>query len=324
MGVRMEKKPIIIAHRGASGYLPEHTIACKAMAYAMGPDFIEQDVVLTRDGRPIVVHDRFLDTVSNVARLFPARKREDGRYYAVDFTLKEIKGLGVHERVDRATGRAVYPDRFPENAATRFEIPTLEEEIELIQGLNKSTGKDIGIYTELKAPAFHAREGKHIEETVLDVLSRYGYSGKDSNCYIQCFEPASIVFMREKLKSGLKMIQLIGDNSWEDTPGVDYNRMLTPEGLDEVTRYADGIGPWMNQIAADQKGKEPQMTRLVEWAHERSLCVHPYTFRYDSIPSYGKSFDDLLDIFFEKAGVDGIFTDFPDKAVAFLQKAGYR
>jgi glycerophosphoryl diester phosphodiesterase len=320
----METRPIIIAHRGASGYLPEHTIACKAMAHAMDPDFLEQDVVLTLDGRPIVVHDRFLDTVSNVVELFPEKKRKDGRFYAIDFTLEEVKTLRLHERIDLATGRAAFPERFPEHAATLFEIPTLEEEIELIQGLNKSRGRNVGIYTELKAPAFHAREGKRIEETVLDVLGRYGYTGRDSNCYIQCFEPASIIHMREKLKSDLKMIQLIGDESWDDTPGVDYRLMTEPEGLDGVARYADGIGPWMNQIVPDRKGKDPRITELVKRAHERGLCVHPYTFRLDSLPSYAKSFDELLDLFFIKAGVDGIFTDFPDRAAAFLKNAGLR
>jgi glycerophosphoryl diester phosphodiesterase len=320
----MGTKPIIIAHRGASGYLPEHTVASKAMAHAMDPDFLEQDVVLTRDGRPIVVHDRFLDTVSNVAELFPRKKRKDGRFYAIDFTLEEVKTLRLHERIELETGRAAFSGRFPEHASTPFEIPTLEEEIELIQGLNKSREKNVGIYTELKAPAFHAREGKQIEETVLDVLRRYGYTGRDSNCFIQCFEPASIIHMREELKSDLKMIQLIGDESWDDTPGVDYHLMTGPDGLDEVARYADGIGPWMNQIVPDREGEAPKITDLVKRAHDRGLCVHPYTFRLDSLPSYAKSFDELLDIFFLKAGVDGIFTDFPDKGAAFLKGAGLR
>jgi glycerophosphoryl diester phosphodiesterase len=316
----MNKKKIIIAHRGASGYLPEHTIACKAMAHAMGPDFLEQDVVLTKDGRPIVVHDIFLDTVSNVAALFPGRKRKDGRFYAIDFTLEEIRELSLHERIDLDTGRAVYPGRFPEKSMTRFEIPLLEEEIELIQGLNRSTGRDIGLYTELKGPAFHTREGKRIEETVLDVLAQYGYTKRDSNCYIQCFEPASIIHMREKLKCDLKMVQLIGDNSWEDTPGVDYAQMLTPSGLDKVSSYADAIGPWLNQIAEDQGNGGYTFTGLVGQSHDRNMECHPYTFRADSLPSYAKSFEELLDIFLTKAGVDGIFTDFPDKAVEFVKK----
>lgn len=320
----MNKRKIIIAHRGACGYLPEHTLAGKAMAYAMDPDFLEQDVVLTRDNRPIVVHDIFLDTVSDVAQRFPQRKRKDGRYYAIDFTLKEIKELSLHERIDIGTGKAVYPGRFPEKAVTHFEIPLLEEEVELILGLNKSTGRDIGVYTELKAPAFHNREGKKIEDIVLDALKQYGYASKDSNCYIQCFEPASIIYMREKLKSDLKMVQLIGDNSWEDSPGVDYDRMMTPPGLDEVARYADGIGPWMDQIVANENRNKPRFTGLVELSHARNMDVHPYTFRYDSLPPYAESFDDLLDIFFLKAGVDGIFTDFPDKARDFLKKKGFR
>jgi glycerophosphoryl diester phosphodiesterase len=320
----MKKKRLIIAHRGASGYLPEHSIACKAMAHSMEPDFLEQDVVLTKDDRPIVIHDIYLDTISNVAELFPGKARRDGRYYAIDFTLKEIKELKLHERIDLKTGEAVYPGRFPLKAITRFHIPTLEEEIELILGLNKSTGRDIGLYTELKGPAFHAGEGKKIEETVLDRLKQYGFAGRDSNCYIQCFEPASIIYMRNTLKCGLKMVQLIGDDSWEDTPGVDYAHMMTPQGLDEVSGYADAIGPWMDQIIPNRTDGPDNITGLVEMSHERGMDVHPYTFRSDSLPCYTGSFDELLDVFFQKAGVDGIFTDFPDKVVAYLKKNGCR
>ncbi len=321
---KMRKKPIIIAHRGASGYLPEHTLPAKAMAHAMGPDFIEQDVVITKDDRAIVVHDRFLETVSDVTKKFIERKRIDGRYYAVDFTLDEIKHLRLHERVDRKSGEPVYPKRFPLDAITPFEIPTLEEEIELIQGLNRSRGVDIGIYVEIKAPAFHRLEGKRIEEIVLDILDRYGYNSTESNCYIQCFEPESLVYMRREMGCGLKMIQLIGDNTWEETPGVDYYQMITREGLDEVASYANAIGPSVYPVIADMgMGKEPRVTEFVDWAHERDLDVHAFTFRADALPSYVDSFDKLLDLIFRRAQVDGIFTDFPDYAVEHLKKAGY-
>lgn len=314
-------KKIIIAHRGASGYLPEHTLACKAMAYAMEPDYIEQDIVLTKDDRAIVIHDRFLDTVSNVAELYPDKKRDDGRYYAIDFTLKEIQTLRIHERVHPGTHDPIYPNRFPETAITSFQIPTFEEEIEMIQGLNKSSGKNIGIYPELKGPAFHKREGKKIEEVVLGVLMKYGYTGRDSNCCVQCFEPDSIKYMRETLKSDLKMVQLVGDNTWEESPGVDYHHMLTPDGLDDVARYADAIGPWIGHIVCDMgKEQDPRITSLVKLAHERNLGIHAFTFRSDSMPMYAHSFDDMLDIFYIKMGIDGIFTDFPDKVADFLKR----
>jgi glycerophosphoryl diester phosphodiesterase len=317
----MNKKPIVLAHRGACGYIPEHTLAGKAMACAMGADFVELDAILTKDDRAIVFHDHYLDAMTDVADLFPGKKRKDGRHYAVDFTLKEIKELSLHERLDLNTGKPVYPNRFPVPSSIHFEIPTLEEEIEFIHGLNKSMGRRVGIYLEPKGPAYHRREGKNVENAVLDIFKQFGYTGRDSNCYIQSFEPDSIRYMRHTLKSDLKMVQLIGDNTWEETPGVDYHRMLTPEGLDEVKRYADLIGPWMNQIAVEpKKGDEPEFTKLVEWAHERNMDVHPYTFRADVLPAYVKSFDELLEIFFLKMCVDGIFTDFPDRAVDFLKR----
>lgn len=134
------KKKIVIAHRGASGYLPEHTLQGVAMAYQMGADFIEPDCVLSKDNVPVVVHDTHIDTISDVAKKFPDRKRKDGRYYAIDFTVAELKTLAVSERFDPASGKPVYPKRFP-LGVPGFTIPTLAEEIELVQGLNKSTGR---------------------------------------------------------------------------------------------------------------------------------------------------------------------------------------
>ncbi len=321
----MNKKPVVIAHRGACGYLPEHTLEGKAAAFGMGADFVELDAILTKDNRPIVMHDHYLDALTNVADIFPDRKRKDGRHYAIDFTLEEIRRLSLHERINLATGMAEYPGRFPAGSGTRFRIPALEEELDLIRGLNKSMGKNVGIYIEPKGPAYHRGEGKRIEDPVLGVLRDFGYTDKGSNCYIQSFEPESIRYMQETLKSRLFMVQLIGDTAWEETPGVDYHAMMTPGGMDEVARYADGIGPWMNQVAADNNdGSAPAFSSLVDMAHERKLEVNPYTFRADALPSYVKNFDDLLDMFFVKIGVDGIFTDFPDRAVDFLKRTGMR
>lgn len=132
MGI-LEKR-IVIAHRAASGYLPEHTLEAVALAYGMGADFIEQDLVLTKDGVPLVLHDIHLDTTTDVRKKFPDRARIDGRWYAIDFTLEEIKSLKVHERIDPKKDMAVFPSRFPVGHA-KFEIPTFVEEIELIQGI---------------------------------------------------------------------------------------------------------------------------------------------------------------------------------------------
>ena len=173
-GVVQETRPIVIAHRGASGYLPEHTIAAAAMGYALGADFIEPDVVLSKDGAPVVLHDIHLDTVTNVRDVFPDRAHADGRYYAIDFTLEEIKRLRVNSRIDPRTGKPVYPNRYPAGKGD-FQVPTLAEEIELVQGLNHSTGRNVGIYPEIKQPAWHQQQGQDITKIVLTVLSRNGY-----------------------------------------------------------------------------------------------------------------------------------------------------
>ena len=320
----MNNKPIVIAHRGACGYLPEHTFPAKAMAHAMGADFIEQDVVLTRDDRVVVIHDRYLDTTTDVAERYPERRRDDGRYYAIDFTLKEIKSLRVRERFDPETGLPAYPTRFPFDAGVPFEVPTLEEEIEFIQGMNRSTGREAGIYVELKGPAFHRHEGKKIEEIVIDILARYGYASADAKCYIQCFEPESLRYMRETMRCDCRMVQLIGDNSWPETPGVDYHGMMTPQGIEVVAEYAQAIGPWTGHVVKDNDAGAGVVTDLVSRAHRNGLAVHVFTLRADALPSYAKDFDALMNMFFITAGVDGAFTDFPDKTLRYLQERGLR
>lgn len=309
---------IVVAHRGACGYLPEHTLPAKAMAHAMGADYIEQDVVLTKDDVPIVLHDHYLDTISDVARKFPGRTRKDGRYYAIDFTLDEVRSLRASERFDRKTGKAVFPQRFP-GRASHFAIPTLAEEIELIQGLNKSTGRNAGIYPEIKNPSFHRKEGKDISKIVLGVLKKYGYETKDDKCFLQCFDAEELRRIREDLGCRLNLVQLVAENDWNEAP-TDYDKMKTREGIRKVAEYADGLGPWMPQLVTGvNRDGSPRMTGLLAWAHEQGLKVHPYTFRADAMPDYATSFDDLLRIFYYRAGVDGVFTDFPDKAVTFLR-----
>jgi glycerophosphoryl diester phosphodiesterase len=147
-------EPIVIAHRGASGYLPEHTLEAVAAAHAQGADYIEQDVVLSKDLVPVVLHDVEVDAVTDVARKFADRKRPDGRYYAIDFTLAELKALEVNERVDVRSGRPAIPGRFPLGKGT-FRIPTLDEELDLIAGMNASTGRRAGVYLEIKSPSWH-------------------------------------------------------------------------------------------------------------------------------------------------------------------------
>jgi len=206
--MRLKNTKIIIAHRGASGYLPEHTLAAKAMAHAMNADFIEQDLVLSKDNIPIVIHDIYLDDVTDVSGIFPDKKRNDGRFYVIDFTFDELKKLAVFERFDPKTGKQIYPNRFPKGKGS-FRLHSLQEEIELIQGLNKSTGKNSGIYPEIKAPEFHKKEGKNISEIVLQILADYGYKTKKDKCILQCFDAKESIRIRKQLTSELFLVQLM-------------------------------------------------------------------------------------------------------------------
>jgi len=313
-----EPAKVVIAHRGASGYLPEHTAPAKAMAHAQGADYLEQDLVMTKDDRLLVLHDIHLDTVTDVARRFPERKRADGRFYAIDFTLEEIQSLNVSERFHAKTGKPVYPTRYPLNELA-FRLLSFEEEIELIQGLNKSTGREAGIYPEMKAPAFHAAEGKDIVAATLEVLNRYGYTQKDDKCYVQCFDPTALIRMRQELNCQLKMVQLIGENAWSEAK-TDYDAMKTAEGLNIIAGYADGIGPWIPQVLDSDKGTPTDLIRL---AKEQGLQVHPYTMRVDDLPKWAESFDDLAVKLLYEAGADGAFSDFPDLLVKIVRNRSF-
>jgi len=309
----------IIAHRGASGYLPEHTLAAKAMAYGLGADFIEQDVVLTRDNVPIVLHDIHLDTTTDVAERFAGRKREDGRYYAIDFSLAEIRTLRVHERVDQQTGKPAFAGRFPQGKSA-FGIATLSEEIELIQGLNRSTGRDVGIFPEIKAPEFHHAEGRDLARIVVDLLAAYGYREKSDKVIIQCFDWAETKRIRSELGYQGRLAQLLGENRWEISPATDYDVLKTPAGLAEIARVADGIGPWINQIVTGRAADGTfELTSLVADAKAAGLTVYPYTARADALPKWAGDMDDVLTAILLQAGADGVFTDFTDKAVEFLK-----
>lgn len=327
---------IVIAHRGASGYLPEHSMETKAMAYAMGVDYIEQDVVMTKDDKLVVLHDHYLDRVTNIADVYPDRKREDGRYYAIDFTLAEIETLDMTEAFNIKEGKksAVYSKRFP-LGKSHFQVHTLENEIELIQGLNASTGNNIGLYIEIKAPWLHRHEGKDISAAVLKVLKKYDYTNKSSRVYLQSFDANELKRIKNELMPkfdmDIKLVQLMAETSWGETKEyvggqlVDYNYdwMFKPDGMKKIAEYADGVGPWYPMIVSPESTQDKLLfTPLVTQAHKAGMQVHPYTFRLDEgqVPAYAKDFNDFLDIFYNKADVDGVFTDFPDRAVKFLKE----
>lgn len=309
-------RPIVIAHRGASGYLPEHTLPAKALAYAMGADYLEQDVVLTKDDVPVVLHDTQIDTVTDVAKRFPDRKREDGRHYAIDFTLAELKQLQFTERFNPRTGQQTYPARFPAWQSS-FSIVTLEEELQFIQGLNKSTGRKVGIYPEIKSPSWHQRQGHDVSRIVLDVLVRYGYRTKSDPVYVQCFDFGEVKRIRQNLGYQGRLILLLGDKLGADN--TDYAYFKTKAGLTEVAEVADGIGPSLSHVVTGRTKDTITITDLVRDAHALNLRVHPYTARADVLPAYAVSLEEMLKVFFCQAGVDGMFTDHPDLLAAFLR-----
>ncbi len=335
-GAELESRAdkIVIAHRGASAYLPEHTLEAKVLAYAMGADYIEQDVVMTKDDRLIVFHDLTLDRTTDVAARFPGRQRPDGHYYTVDFTLDEVRQLSVSEAFANTVTdpAAIFEQRFPPFKSS-FSIHTLEEEIELIQGLNKTMGREAGIYVELKSPWFFHSEGKDLAMAALNVLKQYSYQTKADKIYLQTFDFNELKRLHQELfpqlQMELKLVQLIAPNEWMETFELDVagdlvpydsNWMLTQQGLRELTQFADGIGPNLSMIInPDSSVENLVITPLVDQAHSEGLLVHPFTFRQERIPEYASDFDDLLNIFLNQAGVDGVFTDFPDLALRFLR-----
>lgn len=317
----------VIAHRGASGYLPDHTLAAKAMAHAMSPDYIEQDLVMTKDDHIVVLHDLYLDNISNVAALHPTRARQDGHFYVIDFTLNELKTLSISSPFKTIKGnlKAKYPNRFP-LFKSRFSIHTFAEEIELIQGLNQATGKNIGIYPEIKAPWFHRQHDKDISKAVLKVLKRYGYQARQDKVLLQSFDPTALKRINADLlpsmNMSIRLVQLIAETEWQETQmliggnwqNLNYDNMLTDSGLKEIATYAQGIGPWHGSMLTSlSKMQVNSAAKLVAKAQSLGLVVHPYTFRTDDLPNYVNSYKEWLVLYQRELKVNGIFTDFPDK-----------
>ena len=303
----MTPQPIVIAHRGASGYLPEHTLAAKALAHGLGADFLEQDVVATRDSQLVVLHDLYLDDVSDVARRFPGRNRADGRHYVVDFELAELRALTLYERRAPGTAAAKYPARFPAEVGL-FGVATLEEELRLVRGLNRSTGRDVGVYPEIKDPAWHRRHGIDLAKLLLAELRAFGYSSAEDAAFVQCFDSTELTRLVQELGCELRSIQLVG-------PEAEYAHLLTPAGLRGVASYAYGLGPRYSQLVEENGSRRPASAALTQLARDAGLRLHAYTFRRDDLPAYARTLEELLEFFALQVGVDGVFCDHPDVAV---------
>jgi glycerophosphoryl diester phosphodiesterase len=287
-------QPLVIAHRGAPGYLPEHTAAGYDLAIRMGADYIEPDLVFTKDGHLIVRHDHYLSDTTDVAKRpeFADRKtvkagREQADWFSEDFTLAEIKTL-----------RATQAFKSRNHAADgKFEILTFGEVIALAHERMSLQGRQIGIYPETKLPSYFASLGYDFESAVLDELSRVDWGRPGSPVFIQSFEDGILRSLRNKTE--LPLIMLL-----EKAEGVN---------MKDIATYANGIGP-SKALLAKADGSS---TGFIEAAHAAGLKVHPWTFRSDMLPDMFANAQAEFDFFFD-LGVDGVFTDFSNDARAAL------
>ena len=300
-------RPLVIAHRGASGHRPEHTLEAYRLAVEMGADFIEPDLVITKDGVLIARHENEIGATTDVGTKFPERKRTaliDGQsvtgWFAEDFTLAEIKTLRARERLG---SRSHAFDG-------QFAIPTLDEVIALAQRLGSERKREVGIYPETKHPTYFRELGLPLEEPLLVSLDRAGWNSPQAPVFIQSFETQNLRELRGT--TGVRLIQL-----------VTTSEQVTNQALKAIAEYADGIGPEKRLVQpVNRDGSLGEATDLVTRAHAASLLVHVWTLRSDTefLPAGyrgdpGEEFRRFRDL-----GVDGIFTDFPDVAVRVFGK----
>jgi glycerophosphoryl diester phosphodiesterase len=323
---------LVIGHRGASGYRPEHTLASYALAARMGADYIEPDLVITSDGVLVARHEPEISGTTDVAQHpeFADRKTTktiDGEpvtgWFVEDFTLAELKTLRAIERI---------PELRQENTIYngRFEVPTFDEVLELRERLSKELGREIGVYPETKHPSYFTSIGQPLGPPLVDALTEAGLNRPNAPVFVQSFETTNLQKLNDELR--VPLVQLIsGSGAPADLQAAGdprtYADLATPAGLAEIATYADGIGPAKGLvIPRTDDGSLGEPTSLVADAHAVDLVVHPYTFRNenaflpddlhrgDSPDDYGKIFAEY-EAFFE-AGVDGVFSDNPDTAVA--------
>jgi glycerophosphoryl diester phosphodiesterase len=298
---------LIIAHRGASGHRPEHTIESYTLGIAMGADYIEPDLVATKDGVLIARHENEIGGTTDVAEKFPERKTTktiDGQsvtgWFTEDLTLAEIRTLRAKERL---------PFRSHERDGL-YPIPTFDEVLALADARSRETGRAIGVYPETKHPTYFRSIGLPLEPPLLETLAKHGMRDRTAPVFIQSFEPDNLKLLRPQ--TTLRLVLLL-----------DASASVSPARLAEIRTFADGIGPNSRLIVpANADGTLREPTTLVPDAHAAGLVVHVWTLRSEAAflsPSYG---GDPIREFrqFAELGVDGIFTDFPDVGFAALRK----
>ena len=343
--------PLIIAHRGASGHRPEHTLESYRLAIEMGADFIEPDLVSTRDGHLVARHEPEIGETTDVARRpeFAARRRTmevDGvpvtGWFTVDFTLEELRSLrAVQPRADRSKA-----------FDGLYAVPTLDEIIALAQRESAARGRSIGIYPETKHPSWHCEQGLALEPALLAALERVGWTTREAPVFIQSFESGNLRWLRAR--TGVRLVQLLDGGPLDDDGRVGPARRwpdrggcaLYPQGrlptdftqpaaFAAIAEYADAVGPWKRHIVGARRGEGPEAsaddtdrtrrlttpTRFVGLAHAAGLAVHPWTFRDEPRHLAADYAGDPAAEYrqFAALGVDAVFSDFPDTAVKALR-----
>ena len=325
-------RPLVIAHRGASGYRPEHTLAAYELGARLGADYVEPDLVSTKDGVLVARHENEISGTTDVADRpeFAARrttKAVDGRslagWFTEDFTLRELGTLRAKERIPEVRrSNTVYDGRYP--------IPTFQEVIALTRRLSRELGREIGIYPETKHPAYFRSIGLPLEEPLVEALQRNRLDGRSSKVFVQSFETANLEALDREID--VPLVQLLGSRASSpvdlaaEGESRTYGDRATPDGLREVARYADAVGPPKDYIVPrDSSGTSQAPTTFVADAHRAGLLVHPYTFRNENafLPRERRSSEDPTECgdalgeygAFYGLAVDGVFSDNPDTAV---------
>ncbi|MFC5264512.1 glycerophosphodiester phosphodiesterase [Kribbella qitaiheensis] len=323
---------VIVGHRGASGYRPEHTLASYELAARMGADYIEPDLVTTNDHVLVTRHEPEIGGTTDVATHpeFAARKKTkvlDGTpltgWFTEDFTLKELKTLRAKERIPAVRQHNTVFDG-------HYQIPTLQEVIDLTKRLSRELDRPIGIYPETKHPTYFQQQGLALEPELVKTLNRNGLNRPDAKVFVQSFEVANLKALDKQLRIPLVQLTSSAGAPYDFVASGDprtYADIVSANGLRDVARYADGVGPSKDQvIPVDATGKLGTPTALVRDAHRAGLVVHPYTFRVENsfLPvnfrsstvaaESGNLFGEIAA--YRQAGIDGLFSDNTDIVVA--------
>jgi glycerophosphoryl diester phosphodiesterase len=257
--------------------------------------------------------------VSNVAEIFPNRNRSDGFHYVIDFNLKELRQLTIHERLRPFNGTQIFPLRFPANTSVQFQLATFNETIELILGLNRATGRRRELLVEIKKPEYHAQHNKNISFLVLSTLNAYNLTQPNDPVIIQTFHIEELMYIRQKLGSKLRLFALmIWNRINESSSNYDFYR--SEEGIRNLSNIVQALTPFHEFLVNyDSNGTILGITNFTKWAHQYGLAVYPFTFRQDFLPG-NNNFEQLIEYFWRTVQVDGFITDHPDVILQYIQR----